>query len=172
MALRTVKHYPDPGLRKKAQEVSEIDDGIRAVVEDMFETMEQEGGVGLAAPQIGISNRIIVISIHERGFERLALINPVIMESSPERVASEEGCLSVPGIEAEVSRPERVVVQGTTKNGRVVEITTTGLLARVLQHEIDHLNGVLFIDRLTEKEQKRIEDELDLLKRNYTTMAR
>jgi peptide deformylase len=172
MALRTVKLYPDPVLRKKAQEVSEIDDGIRAVVEDMFETMEQEGGVGLAAPQIGITNRIIVISIHERGFERLALINPVIMESSPERAASEEGCLSFPGIEAEVSRPERVMVQVTTKNGRVVEITATGLLARVLQHEIDHLNGVLFIDRLTEKGQKRIEDELDLLKRNYTAMAR
>jgi peptide deformylase len=172
MALKEVRKFPDPFLRERAREVSEIDDGVRAIVHDMFETMGDESGIGLAAPQIGVGRRIIVVSINEKGFEHLALINPVVTDSSPEHVAYEEGCLSVPGVNADVSRPERVVVQGTTKNGRDVEITASGLLARVLQHEIDHLNGTLFIDKLTEKETKRIKSELEVLQREYTAMAR
>ena len=171
MAVRAVRKFPDPFLRMRAEEVSEVDDGIHAVVEDMFDTMEDETGVGLAAPQIGISKRIIVVSIDEKGFEHLALINPVITYSAEEQVTSEEGCLSVPGINADVIRPVRVTVQGVTRNGRTVEITASGMLARVLQHEIDHLNGVLFIDRLTEKEKKRIKSELDDIERAFSSMA-
>jgi len=172
MALRTVKKYPDPILRRKAEDVTDIDEGIHAVIEDMFKTLEGEAGVGLAAPQIGICKRIIVVSINEKGFEHLALINPVITSSSEELVTSEEGCLSVPGINADVSRPEKVTVQGTTKNGRIAEITASGLLARVLQHEIDHINGGLFIDRLSEKERKKINSELDDMQREFTAMIR
>jgi len=172
MVLRKIKKYPDPILRKIAEDVTDIDEGIHAVIEDMFETMEEEAGIGLAAPQIGISKRIIVVSIKEKGFEHLALINPVITSSSKELTTSEEGCLSVPGINADVSRPEKATVQSTTKNGRVVEITASGLLARVLQHEIDHLSGVLFIDRLSQKERNRINSELDDMQRKFTAMAR
>ena len=172
MALRKVKKYPDPILRRKAEEVKDDDEEIHVIIEDMFETMEEEVGIGLAAPQIGISKRIITISIGEKGFERLALINPVITSSSEECVNYEEGCLSLPGISADVNRPERVTVQGTTKNGSVVEITASGMLARVLQHEIDHLNGVLFIDRLSQKGIKRIEGELDDMRREFSAMIR
>jgi len=161
MALREVKKYPDPILRKKAALVEEIDDGVHAIIQDMFDTMEDEFGVGLAAPQIGISRRIITVSINEKGFEHLALVNPVIVRASGETVVSEEGCLSIPRINADVERPRKVVVHGTTRNGRAVEIDASGLLARVLQHEIDHLNGVLFIDRLSEKEKKRTKPEID-----------
>ncbi|MBN2324436.1 MAG: peptide deformylase [Spirochaetes bacterium] len=161
MALREVKKYPDTVLRKQAAPVDTIDDGVHAIIQDMFDTMEDEFGVGLAAPQIGISKRIITVSINEKGFEHLSLINPEIVHASKETAVSEEGCLSVPRINAEVERPRKVVVHGTTRNGSAVEIDASGLLARVLQHEIDHLNGVLFIDRLSEKEKKRTKPEID-----------
>jgi len=161
MALREVKKYPDPVLRKQAALVEEVDNGIHAIIQDMFDTMEDEFGVGLAAPQIGISRRIITVSIKEKGFEHLALVNPVIVQASKETVVSEEGCLSVPRINADVERSKRVVVHATTRNGNAVEIDASGLLARVLQHEIDHLDGVLFIDRLSEKEKKRTKPEID-----------
>jgi peptide deformylase len=172
MAVRTVKKFPDPVLRRKAENIQDIDEGVLSLIEDMFETMEEEIGVGLAAPQIGISKRVIVVSVDEKGFERFALINPVIIQSSEELMASEEGCLSVPGINADVTRPRKVVVQGTTRNGRAVEITASGMLARVLQHEIDHLNGVLFIDRLDEKDKKKVQRELDDMKRQFAATTR
>ena len=120
MAVREVKKYPDPFLRKRSEEVPEIDDGIKTIIADMFETMDVEDGVGLAAPQIGISKRIIVISVDEKGFDRLALVNPVIEYFSDDTDTLEEGCLSVPGINADVTRPSKVVVKGITKNGRGV----------------------------------------------------
>ena len=171
MAVRELKKYPDPFLRKRSEEVPEIDEGIKAIIADMFETMDVEDGVGLAATQIGISKKIIVISIDEKGFDRLALINPVIEYFSDDTDTMEEGCLSVPGINADVTRPSKVVVKGITKNGRGVEITASGLLGRALQHEIDHLNGTLFIDRLEDREKKRIENELEELKRQYTALT-
>jgi peptide deformylase len=172
MALREVKKYPDPLLRKMAALVEEIDDGIHTIIQDMFDTMEDEFGVGLAAPQIGISKRIITVSINEKGFEHLALINPEIVHASKETAVSEEGCLSIPRINADVERPREVVVHGTTRNGRAVEIDASGLLARVLQHEIDHLNGVLFIDRLSEIEKKRTKPEIDDMTRRYASPSR
>ena len=171
MAVREVKKYPDPFLRKRSEEVPEVNEEIQAIIADMFETMDEEDGVGLAAPQIGISRRIIVISVDEKGFDRLALINPVVEYFSDDISTMEEGCLSVPGINADVTRPSKVVVKGITKNGRGVEITASGLLSRALQHEIDHLNGTLFIDRINNREKKRIESELEELKRQYTTLT-
>jgi len=155
-----IRTYPDPFLRKKAEEVAEIDDDTLGLIEGMFHEMEEEGGIGLAAPQVGVSRRIICISIEHKGFERLALINPVIVQLSDRMEMIEEGCLSIPGVNAEVSRPVDAVVRGKTKSGRQIEITAHGLLARVLQHEIDHLDGVLFIDRLKNREKKRVEKEL------------
>jgi peptide deformylase len=172
MAIKEVKKYPDPFLRKRSEEVPEVNEEIQAIIANMFETMDEEDGVGLAAPQIGISKRIIVISVDEKGFDRLALINPVIEYFSDDSSTMEEGCLSVPGINADVTRPSKVVVKGITKNGRGVEITASGLLGRALQHEIDHLNGTLFIDRLNEKERKRVENELEELKRHYSAIIK
>ena len=166
-----VRHYPDPFLRLQSEEVDEVDDSLLDLIEKMFVAMEDERGIGLAAPQIGVSKRIIVVSIEEKKFNRLALINPVIVHLSSDMEVMEEGCLSVPGVNADVERPVEAVVRGTTKNGRLVEISAQGLLARVLQHEIDHLNGVLFIDRLSTKERERIDKELAELERQYTSLA-
>jgi peptide deformylase len=166
-----VRHYPDPFLRQRSQDVVEINDAIEELIGDMFHAMQGERGIGLAAPQIGVSKRIVVISIEEKSFNRLALINPSILHLSSDTDVMEEGCLSLPGINADVERPVEAVVRGTTKSGRLIEISATGLLARVLQHEIDHLDGVLFIDRLSEKERKRIDSQLEELSRQYASLT-
>jgi peptide deformylase len=171
MANRTIKRYPDPFLRKQSEEVSEIDDSLQELISDMFSAMGEERGIGLAAPQIGVSKRVIVISIEDRKFNRLALINPVIVNLSNETDVMEEGCLSLPGVNADVERSTEAVVRATTKNGRVVEISAKGLLARALQHEIDHLDGILFIDRLNPKERKSIAEELEELDRQYASLT-
>jgi peptide deformylase len=167
-----VTKYPDPFLRKPAEEVGKIDDSVTSLIKSMFKVMDEEGGIGLAAPQIGKSKRIIVISIDEKNFDKFALINPVIRHLSTETDVMEEGCLSIPGVNADVERPVQAVVQGMTKSGRLIEISAEGLLARVLQHEIDHLDGVLFIDRLTSTERKSIARELEDLEREYAAPIR
>jgi len=171
MENRRIRHYPDPFLRLRSEEVGEVDDSLQNLIQDMFSAMQEERGIGLAAPQIGVSKRIIVVSIEEKNFSKLALINPVILHLSSDKDVMEEGCLSVPGVNADVERPLEAIVRGTTKNGRLVEISAQGLLARVLQHEIDHLDGVLFIDRLDAKERKRIVKELVELEQQYTSFA-
>jgi peptide deformylase len=171
MENRRVRHYPDPFLRLQSEEVGEVDDSLQDLIQDMFSAMEEERGIGLAAPQIGVSKRVVVVSVEDKNFGRLALINPVIVHLSSDKDVMEEGCLSVPGVNADVERPVEAVVRGTTKNGRLVEISAQGMLARVLQHEIDHLDGVLFIDRLSPKERKRIDKELAELEQQYTTLA-
>ena len=171
MAKRTIKRYPDPFLRKRSEEVNEIDDSLQELISDMFSAMEEERGIGLAAPQVGVAKRVIVISVEDRKFSRLALINPVIVHLSGETDVTEEGCLSLPGVNADVERSIEAVVRGTTKNGRLVEISAKGLLARALQHEIDHLDGILFIDRLNPKERKSISKELEELDRQYASLT-
>lgn len=135
-------------LRQKAEPVTELDDDLRNLVRDMFKTMYVAEGVGLAAPQVGISKRIIVIDVPSEGEENhiLALVNPVIVESSEETEKGMEGCLSIPGMEESVVRPVSVVVEALDPDGEEVRIEAEGFLARALQHEVDHLNGVLFID--------------------------
>lgn len=144
MALRQIKDYmKDDILRKKAKYVEKIDARVQTLVDDMIETMYHADGVGLAAPQVGVLKRIIVIDVGE-GVH--VLINPEIIEEKGEQT-DYEGCLSVPGVRAQVKRPEEVLVRALDRDGNEVEIRGNGLMARALCHEIDHLNGVLFLDR-------------------------
>ncbi len=138
-------------LREKASPVDTMTDEIRLLIRDMFETMYDAEGIGLAAPQVGVSQRILVVDVADEGEERHvhALVNPVIVESSRETGTETEGCLSIPGLEETVTRPLEVAVEALSPGGEPVRIEADGLLARALQHEVDHLDGVLFIDRLS-----------------------
>lgn len=153
MAIREIKTYPEKVLKQKALPVATIDEHLQALIDDMIETMYAAPGIGLAAPQIGVSKQVIVIDVSHRQEEErktplLVLVNPVIKAMSGE-IESEEGCLSLPGYIAAVKRAETVTVQGLDREGRPVEIEGEGLLCRALQHEIDHLNGTLLIDRIS-----------------------
>jgi peptide deformylase len=171
MAKRNIIVYPNPVLRMISEEVTEIDEEIHELIKDMFEAMDEENGIGLAAPQLGVLKRILVVSLKEKNFERLAIINPVISFFSEETVVMEEGCLSVPGINMDVRRPVKIILRGLTRSGRLVEINAAGLLARVIQHELDHLDGVLFIDRLSDKDKKAIEADLHFLSKQFSTAS-
>ena len=149
MAVREIRLLGDPVLREPAVEVDAVDDELRALVADMMETMYAAEGVGLAAPQVGISRRIIVVDTHREGEEAFALVNPRLMERSGDPEKFEEGCLSIPGLAELVERPTRVVVEALSPEGDAVRMEAEGFLARVLQHELDHLDGVLFIDHLS-----------------------
>ena len=152
MALREIKILGDPVLREPAEKVEKLDDEVRALVEDMLETMYHAEGIGLAAPQIGISRRIIVVDLRnadEDDVGSLSLINPRVMEWGKKKEKAPEGCLSIPGMEEVVERPDTVTVEGMDPEGNPVSLQISGLLSRAVQHEIDHLDGVLFIDRLS-----------------------
>ena len=158
MAVLKVLKYGDPGLRRRAAPVGEVTPEIRAVIADMTETMYDEVGIGLAAPQVGISLRLIVIADEEgRGVQ--ALLNPAIVEQGGE-TTGEEGCLSIPGVFAPVARSAWVKVEAQDVNGRPLALNARGLRARVLQHEIDHLDGVLFIDRVDPVTRDRIKRKI------------
>ena len=154
MAVLKVRKYGDPVLRRRAAPVAEITPEIRRMVDDMIETMYDEVGIGLAAPQVGISLRLMVVG-HEKTTGARAIVNPVIAEQGGE-VTAEEGCLSLPGIFASVTRAEWVRLEGQDLEGQPVSIKAKGLTARVFQHEMDHLDGVLFIDRLDAMTRDRI----------------
>jgi peptide deformylase len=147
--LRPILIYPDPFLLKKAAPVTRVDERIRELIRDLFETMKAASGVGLAATQIGVGKRVIVVDIShvEPEAAPLALVNPEIVEGRGLEEGT-EGCLSLPGVEGVVPRAEFVLVKGQDGQGLPVQIPAHGLLARALQHEIDHLDGVLFIDRI------------------------
>ena len=149
MAVRELRLWGDDVLRKRAAEVEAVDEEVRQLIDDMFETMYQSEGVGLAGPQIGVSRRVIVVDIREEGAKPFALVNPRLVETSSEVAKEEEGCLSMPGITAAVERPARVVVEGLDRDGEPLRIEGDALLGRCLQHEIDHLDGILFVDRLS-----------------------
>jgi peptide deformylase len=151
MAVLRIRTFGDPGLRERAREVDKITDVHRRLVDDMFETMRAAPGVGLAAPQVGVLERIFVWEVDD---ERGAVVNPVITESSDEEAVYEEGCLSVPGLYREVSRPARIKVEALDLDGNALSISVDEFKARVWQHEIDHLDGVLFIDRLPEEQRR------------------
>jgi peptide deformylase len=147
--LRPIVRYGEHGLHKPAALVTTFDDDLRRLIDDMTDTMYAAPGIGLAAPQIGVNLRVAVIdlSVGKRGGELLALVNPEFVERDGMQL-EEEGCLSVPGFNATVARPQRAVVRACDRDGRERTIEGTGLLARALQHEIDHLDGLLFLDRL------------------------
>ena len=158
-------YYGDKLLKETAQDVANIDSNITGLVDLMYKIMYKANGIGLAAPQIGLSSRIIVIDTKEDDGSPIALINPVIKQKSDTLVIYEEGCLSLPGIMYDVVRPERVLVSGIDLNGKETEIEAEGLLARVFQHEIDHLNGVLFIDYIESHVRNEFRSELKRIKK-------
>lgn len=157
MAVRPILRLENPRLRKKSVKVSRIDPSIQDLVDDMIETMRAAEGVGLAAPQIGVLLRVIVAEYEEDDTEELhqtVLINPEVLSKEGEWMA-EEGCLSIPGVVGTVPRAEKVTVKGKNRSGKDVRIKADGRLAHILQHEIDHLDGVLYIDHLASLDELR-----------------
>jgi peptide deformylase len=138
----------DPILRRETKLVPAVDDGVRQLIDDMFETMRAARGIGLAAPQVGRTERVAVVDI-EGGKEPFALVNPEIISKSSDEEKSEEGCLSIPDIFGDVTRPTSIVVRALDRDGQQIEIVADALLARCIQHEVDHLHGKLFIDYLS-----------------------
>jgi len=145
MAIRDLHLLGSPVLRQRSTEVPAVDAAVRQFITDLFETMDLAKGVGLAANQVGVATRVAVVGVEN---ERLALVNPVIL-SAEGSAREEEGCLSVPEVYGEVERPERIVVEATDVNGQRYRREASGLLARAIQHEIDHLDGILFLDHLS-----------------------
>ncbi len=158
MTLRKIVTLPDPVLKRKAHTVTKFDKDLHSLLDDMVETMREAPGVGLAAPQIGLSDRIIVIEYYEREEDEenedapkkvWAVINPEIVKTSEETLMGVEGCLSIPGLVGEVERHAEIQVKGMNRHGKPMKVKAKGWLARIFQHEIDHLNGVLFTERTT-----------------------
>jgi len=149
-------YYGNETLSSVAERVNNVDGEIVSIIDEMFLIMHKERGIGLAAPQIDLGKRIIVIDTGEEKSSRIALVNPEIVEFSDTIEPYEEGCLSLPNLLADVIRPTEILIKGINRNGEEVQYEASGLLARVFQHEIDHLDGILFIDRI----EKYIKDEL------------
>jgi len=149
MALLEIKKFNEPVLRKKCEEVKKVDKKIRKLIVDMAQTMKKNQGAGLAAPQVGVLKRAIMVQTNLRGLRILGLINPKILKKSKETEAGEEGCLSFPNIFLKIKRAKEIEIEGLDINGEKVKIKAQGLLARVFQHEIDHLDGILFFNRLS-----------------------
>jgi len=167
MTIRKIIYLPDPRLRKVSTDVEQFDDTLQTLIDDMFDTMYDAKGVGLAAPQIGINTRLSVIDVLGDKTQQIVIINPKI--TSQEGTAKyQEGCLSVPGAFDTVTRAEQVTVNALDRHGKAFEITADGLLGECLQHEIDHLNGKLFIDLLSPLKKIIARKKLDKFKRNKT----
>lgn len=161
-----ILHYGEEPLRTESQPISEINDDIRRLIDDMFETMYAGNGVGLAAPQIGKNLRLCIIDV---GDDPLVFINPEIIKSSGKEVC-DEGCLSFPGLSEKVQRAARVVARATDADGQDFEIEAEGLLARAIQHELDHLDGVLFIDRISKARRLQIKHDLELIQNGHSLL--
>jgi len=159
MAIRNILHFPDPRLRQVAAPVETVDSDIRQLVDDMAETMYDAPGIGLAATQIDVHKRVIVIDISPERSSLLVLINPEILQGEGKQTL-EEGCLSVPGIYEKVTRFERIKLRALNREGRSYELEAEELLAVCIQHEIDHLDGKVFVDYLSPLKQQRIDKKL------------
>ncbi|HXK56359.1 MAG TPA: peptide deformylase [Gammaproteobacteria bacterium] len=159
MAILNILHFPDPRLRNRAKPVKQVDNSVRKLVSDMFETMYKAPGIGLAATQVDDSRQVIVIDISEEHDQPLCLINPEILESEGEE-SMDEGCLSVPGVYEKVIRADKVKVRALDQQGQPFEMEAEGLLAVCIQHEMDHLDGKLFIDYLSNLKRQRIRKKL------------
>ncbi|MCL5611464.1 MAG: peptide deformylase [Chloroflexi bacterium] len=175
MGLRTIVTLPGPVLRRKAHPISKIDDNLQILIDDMIETMRAAPGVGLAAPQIGISDRLIVVEYAEEeeveeGQEPkevkpklYVMINPEIVKFSEEKVLGVEGCLSIPGLVGEVERFTTIHLKGLNRRGQPMKLKAEGWLARIFQHEVDHLNGVVFPDIATRVWKPSVDEEEDMV---------
>ena len=173
MTLRKIVTLPEPVLRRRAHTITKVDKNLQTLIDDMVETMRDAPGVGLAAPQIGLSERLIVVEYYERAEDEekedapkkvWAVLNPEITKASEEKLMGVEGCLSIPGLVGEVERHASIHVKGLNRHGKPTKIRAEGWLARIFQHEIDHLNGVLFTDRATRvwKPQDEVEPEQEV----------
>jgi peptide deformylase len=160
MARLPILEFPDPRLRTRAEPVKEVDDALRRLIDDMFDTMYAAPGIGLAATQVNVHKRLLVIDISETRDEPIALINPEIVAREGVE-ETEEGCLSVPGVYDKVTRAEKIRVRALDRNGRQIEFDADGLLAVCIQHEMDHLEGKLFVDYLSELKRTRIRKKLE-----------
>ena len=165
MAVLPILKYPDPRLNRVAKPVREVDDRIRQLVRDMAETMYAAPGIGLAATQVDVHERVIVIDVSEAHDELRVFINPEIVGESLDRKVYEEGCLSVPGFYDEVERPDRVTVRALNERGEPFELKCEGLLAVCIQHEIDHLDGKVFVEYLSRLKQNRIRTRMQKAER-------
>ncbi|NQY48099.1 MAG: peptide deformylase [Colwellia sp.] len=161
MTILTVLRFPDPRLRTKAQPVTAVTDATATIIDDMLATMYEEKGVGLAATQVNIHQRIVVMDTSEDSDEPMILINPEIIARSEETSINEEGCLSVPGTYAKVDRHDACTVKALDRQGKEFTLNATGLQSICIQHEIDHLNGILFVDYLSPLKRQRIQKKLE-----------
>ena len=157
----TILEFPDPRLRKVAAPVAVVDDSIREILDNMIETMYDAEGIGLAATQVNVHKRMLVMDISEDHAEPMIFINPEITVLDPEPIGYEEGCLSVPGYYEMVTRPRKVLIKALDRNGNPFEIEAEGILAVCIQHEIDHLDGKLFVDYLSTLKRQRIKSKLE-----------
>jgi peptide deformylase len=155
MAIRKIVTYPDPILKEKTREVTKFNERLHKLLDDMAETMYDAPGVGLAAPQVGILKRVAVVDV---GDGLVELVNPVIVEKSKEMELGQEGCLSIPNLRAEVRRHQRIRVKAQDRHGQPFELEAEGFFARAIQHEVDHLNGVLILD-VAERVFRTVEEE-------------
>jgi peptide deformylase len=161
MAILTILEFPDPRLRTVAKPVLDVDHNIRQLVSDMFETMYNAPGVGLAASQVNVHKRVVVIDVSEDKSQPFVFINPEITLLSDQLSEYDEGCLSVPGFYETVVRPENISVSALDQNGKPFIMTPSGLLAVCIQHELDHLNGKLFVDHISPLKRNRIRKKLE-----------
>ena len=161
MAIRKILKFPDQDLRIKAKPVETFDDELKTLTEDMFETMHSVNGIGLAATQIGVAKQVAVIDISPEKNEPLVIVNPAIQILDPTKTEDyDEGCLSVPGFFEKISRPSDIKLTYQDLNGKKQEIKPEGLLTKVVQHELDHLNGRLFVDHISELKRRRIRNKI------------
>ncbi len=170
MAILTILTFPDPRLKQQSSPVKQVDASVRCLVDDMLETMYAAPGIGLAAPQVGVKQRVIVMDLSEQRDQPLVLINPEIVAASGE-AEREEGCLSVPGYFDIVTRPETITVSALDRDGQPFELETDGLLSVCIQHEIDHLDGKLFVDYLSSLKRQRIRRKLEKNRRQQQATA-
>lgn len=161
MALLDILEFPDPRLRTKAKPVVEVNEDIRLLIDDMFETMYDAPGVGLAATQVNVHQQLIVLDVSEDKNEPMVFINPVITVLDEIRCDYDEGCLSVPGFYETVTRPQHIRVNALDRDGKPFEIEPHDLLAVCIQHEVDHLNGTLFVDHISDLKRTRIRKKLE-----------
>lgn len=167
MSIRPILIHPDPRLKRRSAPVGAVDDGLRRLIDDMFETMYDAPGVGLAAPQLGVDARVVVMDCADKDAPRepLAMVNPEVLEASETLNEHEEGCLSIPDVYAPVTRPASVTMRFLDRDGALRERTFEGLWATCAQHELDHLNGKLFIDHLGAMRRQVISRKMAKLKR-------
>ncbi|ALO33294.1 peptide deformylase [Colwellia sp. MT41] len=161
MTILTVLRFPDPRLRTKAQPITDVTSATATIIDDMLATMYEEKGIGLAATQVDIHQRIVVMDTSEDSNQPMVLINPEIIASSDEKSINEEGCLSVPGTYAKVNRHDTCTVTALDRQGKEFTLSATGLQSICIQHEIDHLNGILFVDYLSPLKRQRIQKKLE-----------